>query len=459
MTELRHNIVTDDEDVSLWILDQNTSCRCVFSLQMTKATPRRVLPHLWMLCLTTLIVVQLTALQKVHREAIPATNRQARLGWRSNARETNTSSLQNITKEDQINTSTAISGYEPQDTFHNSLDVVHVIWTRFQQYQGHLVHLGQARLDLFSAFCLPTIQAQTSQQFMWIIRIDPELDQEIKKHLFDLVQNVTNILIVASNTSPEMGPGLRNLKKSNTDITPKSVLLGNLDLFRSYQQASKDRIVLETNLDSDDGLDHNFVESVQMQAEEDISSGSSWRLYCIDHHYQWQYAGGIRGTLQAHRGDDHCITPGLTWASKPHVVRVDEYFRRHWFMNKELETCENKEMSACWTFVHGERSPRAIRARTPTSAGMKNVASTSPDKNQALDSQLLWSLAKQQFRISVYDAIATRGRLYASLQNITSDALRGQCTPGHSCKASATKDLNLFLNQSITNEITDNKKK
>jgi len=59
----------------------------------------------------------------------------------------------------------------------NDPKLVHIVHTRFMQHQGNLTTLGVARLEQFLAFCLPTMVHQTTQDFFWIIKVDPLLAQ------------------------------------------------------------------------------------------------------------------------------------------------------------------------------------------------------------------------------------------------------------------------------------------
>jgi hypothetical protein len=80
--------------------------------------------------------------------------------------------------------------------------LIHIVQSRFMQEQGPLETLGVARLKLFSAFCLPSMIQQSSQDFFWIIKTDPQFT---KTAVFDmLVQSVRphdNIYVVASNVN------------------------------------------------------------------------------------------------------------------------------------------------------------------------------------------------------------------------------------------------------------------
>ncbi|KAI2489632.1 rhamnosyl transferase [Fragilaria crotonensis] len=103
---------------------------------------------------------------------------------------------------------------------------VQVIQTRFMQFQPHLLALGEARLKIFATFCLPSILAQSSKKFLWLIRADPDLDPALKDPLIAMIQQYPNILLVGSNQNPE---GFRH-RASVVDITPSNVWSGSYEL-------------------------------------------------------------------------------------------------------------------------------------------------------------------------------------------------------------------------------------
>jgi hypothetical protein len=81
--------------------------------------------------------------------------------------------------------------------------------SRFQQHDKNLTALGEARLELFETFCLPSMVHQTIQpknnsnlyQFIWIIKIDPKLDLRLKKKMVQLLKPYPNFFLVGSNNN------------------------------------------------------------------------------------------------------------------------------------------------------------------------------------------------------------------------------------------------------------------
>lgn len=92
-------------------------------------------------------------------------------------------------------------------------EIIHVIHSRFMQNQANLTALLPARLHQFVAFCLPAIVGQKSQNFIWVIKIDPALAEPsttARKLLFEPFlksirdyqqssSNPNNVFVVASN--------------------------------------------------------------------------------------------------------------------------------------------------------------------------------------------------------------------------------------------------------------------
>jgi hypothetical protein len=87
--------------------------------------------------------------------------------------------------------------------------------------------------------------------------------------------------------------------------------------------------------------------------------------------------------------------------------------------------------------------PAAIRARTPTSAGMADIQQqqngliTKDEKSQVKT----WELIERAFAISVSEVEECQAHLEAEMAVIAQDNLSGQCTKGHSCKGTSKEKL------------------
>mmetsp|Transcript_46085 Transcript_46085/g.111644 ORF Transcript_46085/g.111644 Transcript_46085/m.111644 type:complete len:851 (-) Transcript_46085:76-2628(-) len=340
------------------------------------------------------------------------------------------------------------------DTWQNDNDIVHILYSRFMQHQPNLLELGKARLELFKTFCLPTISHQTNPQFLWIIRTDPELNPILKDGLLESLQGMENVAVIGSNEvrKGSVDNGFRN-KKAIADITPESIFYGNLDLVLSFQEATAGRIVLETNLDADDGLGLTFMETTQSLAKttfEKIPSKNGWFNFCVGRHLEWQYFAPWdkhtdRGSFEL--GSTHiCVTPGLSWATQPNAV--PGFTVQHHLVKQDTPSCKasNKSYLGCWMEVPAPRpqDPMAIRARTPTSTGMNGVkVSHEGDwgpKAKALDDET-WPLLEPDLAIPESLVKSSHKYLKDHLELLVAENLKGQCTKDHSCSEGIKKKL------------------
>lgn len=326
-----------------------------------------------------------------------------------------------------------------RDDFEEEDSIVHVIQTRFMQMQPNLVALANARLLLFQAFTLPSIQQQSNTRFLWIIRTDPGLNANTMERLKRLVESVPTAVLVASNQNPE---GFRGT--AIDDITEKSILVGSLRLVRAFHKAAETRRLLETRLDADDALSLDFCATIQELGRTQLLSG--WRIWCAERHMEWQYISPwAQGTLLGLQ-TGQCVTPGLTYGYAPGATRSDITIRNnHASLHKRLTPCTDDLMSSCLARIG--RVPVALRARTPTSAGMERIQNDVSLPEAWRDAQpALWRAVPKIFGIQQDSLRRTRSELALFMPSIIQDALNGQCTKGHSCKKSSKLVLESILN-------------
>ena len=127
------------------------------------------------------------------------------------------------------------------------------------------------------------------------------------------------------------------------------------------------------------------------------------------------------------------------------------------------DTGDRADSIDCWEHVYtgtnvvGENGFHnqlgAIRARTPTSAGMSGVgmdqemAGKNIEKdrktylNQSVEDRKQWKEVLQAFDITWRQTRDVRTHFLNNLGKIAADNLKGQCTTGHSCKDSAKERL------------------
>jgi hypothetical protein len=377
----------------------------------------------------------------------------------------------------------------------NQNRIVHVIQTRFMQHQSHLLELGFARLVLFETFCLPSMLEQTSQNFVWIIRVDPSLNEEIIGKMRQLVGGRENILLLGSNHNPEgMGRdnadferflGLERNKPQSTGM----VLSGNVTLVRGAFErsaASYSSVLLETRLDADDALHMMFVELIQNQAKQYLMrnyvggepSDQIWRLWCIHSIVEWHPLNPYPVSTDEASTDDKsneegyllmfsdrqiCATPGLTFgygfaATRSSIVGGNRL--KHNDIVGAIAQCDNGVEVKCASRLT-ELSPGALRARTATSAGMVNIItgddlidqssnglkqkSNKQLKRQFFQQGILWKGVGRLFSVTKSSARETRSFIVSRMKYIAADNLRGLCTPGHSCKENGKAVLNAII--------------
>jgi len=371
--------------------------------------------------------------------------------------------------------------------------IVHVIQTRFMQHQSNLLELGFARLALFEAFCLPSILAQTSQNFVWIIRVDPNLNDQILGRMRQKLKR-ENILLLGSNHNPEgMGRdnpdfdhflGLDRNKPESTGM----VFSGNITLVKEAFEVSANSgssVLLETRLDADDALHKMFVEIVQNQARQYLmrnyvggdASEQLWRMWCIHSNVEWHPLNpypvptdetstkdDTHGFLLMYSDKSICATPGLTFGYGFGATRSSILEGRRLKHNDIVETvaqCDNRVKVKCASRLN-ELLPGALRARTATSAGMANII-TGEDRidqsrnglkqkkasrqliQQFFQQEFLWEGVGRLFSVAKSSARDARSLIVSRMNYIAADNLKGLCTPGHSCKENGKILLNAIL--------------
>jgi hypothetical protein len=318
------------------------------------------------------------------------------------------------------------------------------------QQQPHLVNLGMARLEIFKTFCLPTIVGQSSQDFVWIIRTDPMLNETIKRPLLELLEPYPHFILVASNSNPE------GFRSNIVDISPETVWSGSYELVQEYHEAAQSRVLLESRLDADDGVHYEFVEYIQTTSP--LPREGEWKIWCALSHLEWHADSPFNSDESDYGflvGIKHagCVTPGLTMSYGVGVSRQDLPRGTHQYLHKILPAC-HKEKGSTNCLERFALNPGAIRARTPTSAGMAHLVQEHNHKKkymrvspQANFQYKIWEATESLYHLDRKQVIQTKNYLKEHLAAIAADNLKGQCTKGHSCKQKAKISLLNILHQ------------
>ena len=391
--------------------------------------------------------------------------------------------------------------------------IIHIINTRFMQHQGNLTTLATARLHLFKTVCLPSMLKQKNQDFLWIIKVDPALDVNIRNKLIEIIDeevkvyhinnpnrnadvlgghdsNTTmteRIFVIGSNvnylTGHEVGAwrgGIESGEVLSHDSVPNlgsklhstsNIFTGAVELLYRAKENEPYRIVLETRLDADDGLNEHFVDHVQKDAIRKFGSSSSFLnssvgstldsanvvstreymffYWCAESHIKWYLdTDGEYGQLDGEKRSNFCITPGLTIGFNIGTdVKDVQQYGHHELYKKLGNSCKgiNLEVSAtddapCIGFVNDFIA--AVRSRTHTSAGMSDVQM----RRGREDRTQLWNLLGQHFGVTTANAMESNKYFKENRKQIAKENLEGQCRGDHSCKHNSKLQLKQIIN-------------
>eukprot|EP00977_Amphora_coffeiformis_P014479 scaffold4060_cov190-Amphora_coffeaeformis.AAC.13 len=372
--------------------------------------------------------------------------------------------------------------------------VLHFVHSRFMQEQGNLTALAWARLHLLEIVCWPTLVAQTTTNFLWLLRVDPDLDASVAARLRDLLQPYPHFYLVASNHNFRINedfPGAWRDGAQATDLRASRIYTGDPTRLAQALTVVDDVLILDTRLDADDGLHVDYLRAVQRAARDEFLHPNNdaptddgptlkWKYWCARRHLAWHWAlpqlhnnnnsssssssttnaaGYLTGTQTSHM----CITPGFTVAFPVGVREADVPVYAHHELIYKLQqlppeqscmhtstgtgtatTVNNHDTENCFAFV-STHAFEAIRSRTPTSAGMLAVADDPERPDNADHSAWLeyafWDVLWDDFGLSRAQLVWMQSYLTHHLRQIGQDNLQGQCTTGHSCKLSAKRDL------------------
>lgn len=397
---------------------------------------------------------------------------------------------------------------QPQINNNNTPPLIHIVHTRFMQHQGSLVHLAQARLHLFQTFCLPTMIHQSNTNFLWFIQVDPQLHLSIINALIQLVKPYPHIFIIATLVNYWIGPEKNGSWRNGIEGTEiwshvyqDQVFSGNLDLILTAMELEQTShpIILETRLDADDGLNTRFIENIQRdalnlftftnpkfrpeegKAKEDLDEKKSisppqWLYWCSRHYLVWFYESKRKEDLGSvelrEMMEDECITPGLTVGLNRYTRYEDVPQHDHNQLYRRIlgdsKGCGADSVQECIRFLKDVSSSTdhhlsqglylsAVRARTLTSAGMKDVTPSAAavsllGASYAESQSSLWSILQStNFFISTSQVMETRAYIQAHIVDIAKENLEGQCRGKHSCKESSQILLQKMIDTGSTN--------
>ena len=328
------------------------------------------------------------------------------------------------------------------------------------QEQGSLQMLARARLALFQTICLPTMVVQTTQHFFWLIQVDPALDAAVLSALLDLVSPYENIYIVPSNVNFRINQDFPGAWRDGAEIDSLqqhgvyNAHHCNMPYLYLSMALESHLPILETRLDADDGLQRNFLHSIQQEALQLFSESTSptrWMYWCSRRHLEWHWSlhGNRVGRLEGITHDHLCVTPGLTTGFAAGISEASVPVYPHHEAAKHLlgdSSCSSTG-GPCLRWAN-DKAFAAVRSRTPTSAGMADVLlgdEDIDDEEEHWVQYIMWNAMHEMFGLERPQLAWMNDYLRKNLVAIAKDNLMGQCTTGHSCKESAQADLERII--------------
>lgn len=144
--------------------------------------------------------------------------------------------------------------------------VTHVVLTRFSLRSNTVGFRGEwppgwleRRLELFERYCLPSVLAQTTQDFTWIVFCDPLTPEGVVERLRGFSDRIT--VAECRPMSSQRGNHPDDLR----------------DLDRYVDPASE--VVISTRLDSDDALNREAIAQIQSHARTFLESSDDLLLH------------------------------------------------------------------------------------------------------------------------------------------------------------------------------------
>jgi hypothetical protein len=334
--------------------------------------------------------------------------------------------------------------------------------------------LGQSLLQV-----APLPYYDDTPPFLWIIKIDPNLDASIRDELVNMVKSYPFIIVVGSNLNYGVGIRVGGWRggEAASDVFASDIYSGSADLFRRAYNAREHRAVLETRLDADDGLHVEYLASIQEQAISKLSwefyrqrsrhrkRANKWIYWCPQVQVEWHSMPGNAtpyGLFFGQQLERSCGTAGLTVgvsigvneSSIPRLMH-QTIFEQVCDSQQARIACSSDASSTifdCCVMVDSLRLS-SLRSRTPTSSGMQGVdlIDKSLLNKLSYNTTKLTDILQRNYNMSLSTITATNQWLQDDMVSILEDNLKGQCTRGHSCKTSATLRIKKLLH--VANEM------
>lgn len=213
----------------------------------------------------------------------------------------------------------------------------HVVQTRFSMrarwgFQEFPLDWLEERLELFDAYCLPSVAGQSCGNFLWHVYCDRDTDPAVLGELEKRAENVPQMRLALT------GPGCD---------TPVTHVLG--------AARAGDRAVLTTRLDSDDAIARRYVEAIQAYADSFVEGEGETLLLNFPRGFQLDRASGRLHFDWMPRSSFHTlferVSTGLT------TVLAGNHSKFH-----EIHPTEHDDSIPAWLMViHGGNVLNTLR--------------------------------------------------------------------------------------------------
>ncbi|KAL1495197.1 hypothetical protein AB1Y20_017062 [Prymnesium parvum] len=321
--------------------------------------------------------------------------------------------------------------FSPWFELHGS-PAVHVLGTRFSLGQGGMPSLLAARLQLFRAITLPSVAAQASAHFAWLVWVDETLPAWARDALArDLAPLPHARLAFATNASEFKWSPARQLRLARWPPPPRRAA-------RALQ--------LSTRLDADDALPRGALAAAAAALAERLAAAPRrmpW-FVCWEAFVSWQpEAAAPLGALRA-EAQTFCVSAGLTKLSR-NARGPSVYAHRHAFAKGKSRHRPVASLFAGSLVIlpAGEAAP--LRARSITSDAMLHVQlANASSRRRALPARLAEAGAAERLRrvynISAAALAACNAYMVAHEADIArskSEEMPAACFKGFACRRTA----------------------
>ena len=359
----------------------------------------------------------------------------------------------------------------------NKVPYLHILETPLIQNQLNLTLLIESRLKLFETFCLPTIKGQTSQNFIWIVRVDTRLSTlrpEWIARLIGWLADDPRFFLIERDSNPPWRNG-----ESTKQLVQSKVYTGERRRLEYYMAVYDQKHIFETRIDGDDGLHHAYMQYI---ADESIKILTQERrpppaffFWCVAQELEWHpvllerrpgpfleknttpmepvpaspYTHGLWMPSPVYK--DLCPTPGITrvyplGTPTERVFRIGhhELWRKFKYRKASCQRPEDgptsrwKELN-CTPVVHlANTAFPALRSRTPTSASMVTVAGLNYGhlRTHYQMAHEYWNVSVHDFGLNPELIREMQTHVVDNLLEIAQEGLEGQCSFRHSCMVS-----------------------